>query len=182
MLMILLVMAIDSDANATKEVSLDSEVNCFALALYFEARGEILSASVAVAETVHNRIKSHHYPNSACDVIKARRFSLKKRKYICSFEWYCDLPSLSVKLSIESERKAWHQALIISRAYLSESPPCFVTVKEATLFHDKSITPYWAKNKRVKKVAVIGGLHFYKEERAGIVIGRNDMPLSVSIN
>src|SRR5215470_7187767 len=42
----------------------DSEQNCLANAIYFEARGEPLQGQLAVAEVVMNRAASGRYPTS----------------------------------------------------------------------------------------------------------------------
>jgi spore germination cell wall hydrolase CwlJ-like protein len=47
-------------------------IECLALVLYFEARGESLDGQLAVAEVVLNRVESPHYPSSVCGVVHQR--------------------------------------------------------------------------------------------------------------
>lgn len=51
-------------------VPLDSETNCLATAVYFEARGESLEGQLAVARVVMNRAASGRYPPDWCSVVK----------------------------------------------------------------------------------------------------------------
>lgn len=46
-----------------------SEINCLAQAIYFEARGLNIEEKIAVAFVVLNRTKSKEYPNSICKVV-----------------------------------------------------------------------------------------------------------------
>ena len=49
---------------------LDSQTNCLATAVYFEARGESLEGQLAVARVVMNRAASGRYPPDWCSVVK----------------------------------------------------------------------------------------------------------------
>ena len=156
------------------ELALNDDVTCFAVSLYFESRGEILAASVAVAEVILTRIKSRYYSNDACGVIKSQAISPRTGELVCAFEWYCNLESLYIDLSDPIENKAWLQAKHLANAYLSSSPPIFTTVQNASLFHDNSVTPNWALSPDVVLVAIIGNLKFYEEFRSGILISKNE--------
>jgi spore germination cell wall hydrolase CwlJ-like protein len=48
-------------------------IECLALVLYFEARGEPLDGQLAVAEVVLNRVESSIYPDTVCEVVQQRR-------------------------------------------------------------------------------------------------------------
>ena len=43
---------------------------CLAVAIYFEARGELDINQLKVAEVVMNRVESEKYPNTICGVVK----------------------------------------------------------------------------------------------------------------
>ena len=49
---------------------LDTETNCLATAVYFEARGESVEGQLAVARVVMNRAASGKYPADWCSVVK----------------------------------------------------------------------------------------------------------------
>jgi N-acetylmuramoyl-L-alanine amidase len=48
-------------------------IECLALVLYFEARGEPLEGQLAVAEVVLNRVQHPAYPDNVCGVVRQRR-------------------------------------------------------------------------------------------------------------
>lgn len=50
-------------------VPFKSEVECLALNMYHEARGEGLDGLSAVSEVVLNRVEDKRFPNSVCEVI-----------------------------------------------------------------------------------------------------------------
>lgn len=47
----------------------DEDLRCLAGAIYFESRGEPLTGQLAVAEVILNRMRSHRFGGSACDVV-----------------------------------------------------------------------------------------------------------------
>lgn len=179
LLFFLLISAFETKGD--KYISLNNEVDCFAAALYFESRSEILAASVGVAELIFTRMKSNYYSNTACDIIKERGYSAKKGEVIYQFEWYENIRNLYIDLTNPEDSRAWHQALVIAESYLSNSPPNFVLVDRATLFHDDSMTPWWAKSPNVKLLAKIGSLMFYEEIRNGVVVSKTDSPITINV-
>jgi spore germination cell wall hydrolase CwlJ-like protein len=59
-----------------KELEINTEVNCLAKAIYFEARGEPKEGMVEVANVVLNRVKSGKFPSSICGVVyQPKQFS-----------------------------------------------------------------------------------------------------------
>jgi spore germination cell wall hydrolase CwlJ-like protein len=148
-------------SGSAKSISLNNDVTCLAAAIYFEARGEILSAQVAVAQLTKIRVDSNFYLNDFCSVIKA--FTVNKNGVkVCAYEWYCK-NKLVLDLRLKDERLAWNRANVLARSFLSSTPPVFAGLENVTLFHDKSKTPWWAKRPTVRLVAIIGNLYFYEE-------------------
>jgi spore germination cell wall hydrolase CwlJ-like protein len=47
-----------------------TEINCLAAAIFFEARGEIRKGQEAVAQVIMNRARARSYPPSVCKVVK----------------------------------------------------------------------------------------------------------------
>lgn len=66
---------------------LGKSLDCLALNIYHEARGEPVEAQVAIANVVVNRIAHPRFPNNVCDVIK-QGGELPRDK--CQFSWWCD--------------------------------------------------------------------------------------------
>jgi len=70
---------------------------CLAVAIYFEARGELLSDQIKVAEVIMNRVESERYPNTVCKVVKQSK----------QFSFLNGTP----ELTIEKKSKAWKNAV-----------------------------------------------------------------------
>jgi len=64
-----------------------AEIECLALNIYFEARGESDEGKRAVAHVVMNRVADGAFPSSACAVIREGG-TLDPGK--CQFTWWCD--------------------------------------------------------------------------------------------
>ncbi len=63
------------------------EIECLALNIYFEARGEPVVGQLAVSHVVMNRVASARFPGTVCDVIQQGG---ALRRYRCQFSWWCD--------------------------------------------------------------------------------------------
>jgi spore germination cell wall hydrolase CwlJ-like protein len=72
-------------AGATK-VRIDQSLECLALNVYFEARGEPYEGQVAVAQVVMNRAADARFPSGVCAVIRQGG----KQRIDCQFSWWCD--------------------------------------------------------------------------------------------
>lgn len=68
-------------------MDLNRELNCLALNIYFEARGESHEGQLAVGHVVLNRVSSDRFPNTICDVV---RQGIESHRYTCQFSWMCD--------------------------------------------------------------------------------------------
>ena len=86
-----------SPANAT-EIRPDGSVECLALNMYHEARGQGSAGLLAVSSVVLNRVNDKRFPNTICEVIEQgpTRESWKKNgefypiRHKCQFSWWCD--------------------------------------------------------------------------------------------
>ena len=121
----------------------DSEHDCLASAVYFEAKGEPLEGQLAVAEVVLNRAASGKYPKSVCGVVTQRsQFSFVRGGRI----------PVAPKASA-----AWRKAVAIARIAaddLSESRSA-----DALSFHARRVSPRW---RGMERVATIGNHIFYR--------------------
>jgi spore germination cell wall hydrolase CwlJ-like protein len=79
------------------------ELNCLALALYFEARDQPVNGQIAVGLVILNRLDSIKYPSSICQVVKQRN-----NNNICQFSFYCD-----GKSDKPTETKVWEELLVL---------------------------------------------------------------------
>lgn len=67
------------------------ELECMAVALHHEARGEGRVGTIAVANVILNRVNHKQFPATVCGVVK------QKANNICQFTWYCDPTKRKVK-------------------------------------------------------------------------------------
>jgi spore germination cell wall hydrolase CwlJ-like protein len=119
-------------------------IDCLALNIYHEARGEPLEGLLAVAAVTLNRVWHKRFPNSICEVVWQPR----------QFSWTHD-----GKSDWPENPAAWERAQRIARlTFLLERVD---TVGDATHFHATySRTPYWARS--FEKGRTIGRDVFYK--------------------
>lgn len=109
------------------------EIECLALNVYFEARGEPLDGMRAVAHVVMNRVADRAFPGTACDVIRQGGREITNH---CQFSWWCDERSdrpLNAKSWAESRR-------IASQVY--DNPEADLT-EGALFYHADYVEPFW---------------------------------------
>jgi spore germination cell wall hydrolase CwlJ-like protein len=120
----------------------DSEQECLAGAVYFEAKGEPLHGQLSVAEVVLNRARSGRFPASVCGVVKQRgQFSFIRGGRF---------PAIA-RTSL-----AWKRAVAIAHIAvrdLADGP-----APKALFFHAKRVSPRW----RLTRVAMVGNHIFYR--------------------
>lgn len=120
----------------------DDELNCIAIGVYYESKGEPLTGQLAVADVILNRANSGRFPASACGVLTQRsQFSFVKGGR---------LPD------VDTSRPAWKTAVAIARIArddLWKSP-----AKGAMFFHARRVSPNWGKT----RVASLGNHIFYR--------------------
>jgi spore germination cell wall hydrolase CwlJ-like protein len=120
----------------------DDELNCVAIGVYYESKGEPLAGQLAVADVILNRANSGRFPASACGVLTQRsQFSFVKGGR---------LPD------VDTSRPAWKTAVAIARIARDElwkSP-----AKGALFFHARRVSPNWGKT----RVASLGNHIFYR--------------------
>ena len=141
------------------------ELECMALNIYHEARGERIEGQVAVSQVVLNRKKSSFFPNTVCGVIKQAKIS---RWYLenhnkavpvrnqCQFSWYCDGKSDSPQ-----DMRAWgHSLTIASQVMRGEHPDM---TGGAMFYHAHYVEPYWKHT--MLHVGNVGDHLFYKHPK-----------------
>lgn len=122
----------------------DRQRTCLAQAIYWEARGQSLTAQIAVAQVVLNRVEDGRFRPDICGVV------FQRNSNGCQFAWVCS------GLNRPRDREAWQRALVIAEIAQTDYPDL---VNGALFFHDTSIRRW----RHLQKTARIGDLVFYKE-------------------
>ena len=125
------------------------ELECLALNIYHEARGESPEGQLAVAQVVLNRASDKRFPNGICEVVKDGG---EERRYRCQFSWWCDGRS-----DKPTDSAAWQTSRQTARAALAEDAidPTF----GALWYHAAYVRPSWAD--KMTPMATIGSHIFY---------------------
>jgi len=67
-----------------------TDVECLALNIYHEARGESVKGHALVAQVTVNRMRDRHYPNTACGVVLQITRSAATKRPVAQFSWVLD--------------------------------------------------------------------------------------------
>lgn len=119
----------------------DRELNCLAVGVYYEAKGEPLAGQLAVADVILNRTTSGHFPRSVCGVLTQRgQFSFVR----------------GGKLPSPPANAQWRKAVAVAQVAqknLWDSP-----VENALYFHARYVSPRWNR----ARVGTVGNHIFYR--------------------
>lgn len=130
----------------------ESDLECLAENIYFEARGEPLKGQYAVAEVTLNRTRAPNFPHTVCAVVHEMRWDPSRQRVVADFSW-TEQGALTPQ-----QGPAWRRALdVASAAYDDTQDPI---VPDALYYHATSVRPGWAKNRTA--VATIGNHVFYR--------------------
>ena len=111
---------------------LNGELNCLALAIYYEARSEQFIGQLAVAQVVMNRVRHRDYPDTICGVV----FEGSDRSTGCQFTFTCD-----GSLIREPRGRSWRRSqLIAQHAFMGFGRD---VTRRATHYHTVAVDPYW---------------------------------------
>lgn len=124
---------------------------CLAIAIYFEARGEIEVGQAAVAHVIMNRVESTRYPDDVCAVVQQNR---RPGTRLCQFSFWCD-----GKSDRPAEPSAYMQAVLVALAVVDGDIPD--PTGGAMWYHADYVRPGW----RLGLIAgpKIGRHLFYRE-------------------
>ena len=128
---------------------------CLAEAVYFESRDEPVSAQIAVAQVVLNRVFSPFYPKTVCGVVYQNAY----RHLKCQFTFACD-----GKRDTVTEPDAWDRAKKIA-ADMLDGKLWMPGVAKSTHYHDDWAHPDWVGEMR--RIDKLGGLIFYRPRNWG---------------
>lgn len=120
----------------------DAELNCLAIGVYYESKGEPLEGQLAVAEVILNRTESGRFPRSVCGVLKQRgQFSFVRGG---------QLPQPP------AGARAWKTALGVAK--VARGDMWDSKVSNALYFHARYVSPGW----RRARVGSVGNHVFYR--------------------
>lgn len=132
------------------------ELECLALNVYWEARGEPTEGKYAVAAVTLNRAVDPAYPPSICGVVWQ---GAGLGRYGCQFSWVCDRYGDHPR-----DSQAWHEAELIAQRALVQGHPD--PTGGAEFFHAVYVRPNWSAT--MVKVGRIGSHVYYRpSDRSG---------------
>lgn len=127
-------------------------LQCLALNIYYEARGESRAGQYAVAEVTMNRVASDYFPDTVCAVVYQQRWDYLRRRYVGAFSW------TELDRRPAPEGREWRRAMAVAEAvYYNRYVPKLDGVLH---YHSVRIKPSWSRGR--KPVARIGKHVFYK--------------------
>lgn len=122
-----------------------NEVECLAVNIYHEARGEPELGQELVAQVVVNRMKKKWWPETACGVVREAY----------QFSWTHDGKSDRV-----TNREAYERAYLIAVEYLYLKKQAEIPYAEQIVnYHNHTVAPNWDN---MQAVSVIGNHQFYR--------------------
>src|SRR6201985_70719 len=132
--------------NAKRASRRESDLQCLAENVYYEARGEPLNGQYAVAEVTLNRTRAEHFPHTICAVVHEMRWDVGRNRPVADFSW-TELGGLSPE-----DGPAWKRAMAVANAaYDDLHDP---VVPGALFYHANTVKPGWARGRT--RVATIG--------------------------
>ena len=118
------------------------ELECLAVGIYYESKGEPLAGQLAVGHVIASRAKSGRFASTYCGVLFQRsQFSFVRGKS------YTPVPRAS---------RQWHDAVAVAKIVAQKlhiSP-----VPGALFFHAKRVSPRW----RLSRIGSVGNNVFYR--------------------
>ena len=133
-----------------------TEIECLAENIYFEARGESTAGRMAVALVTLNRVKDNRFPNTICGVVKQTKYYPSGRidLHSCQFSWYCDGKPDTIK-----DEKCYKDILLIAEVMYTYETEDFT--EGALWYHSPKVKPKWSMV--YTKVVRIDNHIFYKD-------------------
>ena len=133
-------------------IDLSQSLDCLALNIYHEARGESLDGQVAVAQVVMNRVGDDEFPGQVCEVVRQGGEQQLRR---CQFSWWCDGRSDKPR-----DARSWRKVQAVAhQVYWGFSPD---PTAGALWYHADSVSPSWGHV--FNRGPQIGQHVFYKDD------------------
>jgi hypothetical protein len=112
---------------------LSRTLDCLALNIYHEARGEPLEGKIAVGQVVMNRVGDPDFPAQVCAVVQQGGARTRDR---CQFSWWCDGRS-----DRPDDLKAWADSKGLARKILGGA--IADPTRGALWYHADHVSPGW---------------------------------------
>jgi len=126
------------------ETQMNRDINCLALNVYHESRGEPVEGQIAVAYVTMNRVEHDHWPETICDVVYQKH----------QFSW--------VKLKKDHTPRnedLWETAQYVARNVYEGLVPD--NTNGSVFYHANYVNPSWAKKHHTIEQVRIGVHIFY---------------------
>jgi N-acetylmuramoyl-L-alanine amidase len=130
---------------------LSGQIECLAMNIYHEARGEPIAGQYAVAEVTLNRTRSKEFPSSVCKVVYQKHWNPSRKEVVYAFSW------TGLAVTTNTHSAAWRQAREIARTVLTRNRA--PTLQGALYYHSIDVKPDWSRTH--KRLAIIGRHIFY---------------------
>jgi spore germination cell wall hydrolase CwlJ-like protein len=142
-------------AIADTNVYSDEDLNCMAMNIYFESRGESQLGQIAVAWVTLNRVEHDYYPDDICGVVRQANRDSQGNIILhqCQFSWFCDGSP-----DTPSDTESWNNSLYLAEDVINgvhEDP-----THGAIMFHAHWSSPRWRHN--YTETTQIGVHTFYR--------------------
>ena len=143
--------------------NLEEEVDCLAKNIYFESRNEDVMGQIAVGLATINRVKSHKFPDTVCEVVWEKRRHPETGRWVAQFSWTWD-----GKKDTPLEQHHWEESIRLAQAMLAEGIlDNFVDITNgADHYHATYVNPWWSKHMRP---VFLVGLHKFYIQKAPVV-------------
>jgi N-acetylmuramoyl-L-alanine amidase len=117
------------------------QLNCLAMNIYHESRGEEIEGQIAVGHVTVNRMEHTYWPDTICDVVYQPR----------QFSW-----TFTIINPTPNNTNAWQEAMFVAELVMRDKT--IDPTNGATFYHAKRVSPSWA---RQMDVSTIIGLHIF---------------------
>lgn len=132
----------------------ESEIQCMALNMFHEARGEGDAGMIAVGYVVLNRMGSKRFDTkTVCATVHKSGIVKKTGKRACQFSWVCAGRTVA---SGSGSQASYQRALTLAREVMLRSVPN--PVDDSVYFHNKTVRPTYT---RAAYRGIIGTHRFY---------------------
>ena len=128
-----------------------TQLDCLARNIYYEAGYEPFEGKVAVAQVTINRAESGEFPSDICRVVYQK--NVVYEKVLCQFSWYCETATMKKPMN----GPIYTESMEVAKKVLLEGFR-LPNLKNALYFHGDYINPGWKR----ERVAKIGRHIFYK--------------------
>jgi spore germination cell wall hydrolase CwlJ-like protein len=137
-----------------------SELNCLVEAVYYEARSEPITAQLAVANVILERVRDERFPNTICGVVHQGRYNRRGHpiRHQCMFSYWCDGKPERMK-EIEALKTA------ISVSEMAITGVIVEMTVGATHYHATYVRPHWRLSHTFMELGQLGRHIFYLDTR-----------------